>query len=470
LLAVIMIFSFTSCANARNTTLLTYEDMTYSAEEFSFLLSATKGYYAYAYSNYYSVDITTNEEIWTTKGSDNLTFAEALKNDTLNTAKIFLLTNYYCKELNLEVVDQTVIQKVDKLIEEITTAFNGKDLLAIELAQYGITIDQLREYYLNQERTGLLMDYWYGEGGPMAITESKVQEKFLADYKKFDVMIYNYTTTDEDGNKIPYYFNDITDSEARTYFDENYLKVQQIAFTKKDTNGNDLSDEEKAKAKDDAEAAFDEITAGTITFENKAVELEDNYDENIITEGDMTEAFMTSVTGMALDQIELIETEYAFYIVKKITTIDEDFNDIIDDIKEEMSNSRVKTIAEEKLAMVKSGDEKFEKDGDDAIYEFSADNLYKASDINSEELEKIINDTAVGEYSTYDDGTGYYIIKKTELTVEDIDSVYETIETELINNSYYEYIRTFFESVTINQEELDKFDAATAEFFEYYSY
>lgn len=466
LLAAIMMFSITACTN-RSTTLLTYEDMTFSAEEYSFALAVTKGYYIDKYLSNYSQDMSTNTEIWGQLATEDLTFAEVVNKETLDTAKVFLLTNYFCKKFDLSVTDEKTIENIDNLMEQFTTDFGGKDRLAIEIAQYGITVDQLREFYMNQARTQVLMDYWYGKDGQMKITDSEVQEKFLADYQKFDIMTYSYTKADDNQKQIPYYYNDITDEQAREYFNDKYVKVQHILFNTVDTDGEKLSDEEIKLAEKNANDAYNAIKSGEVTFDDTAKENNDFYEEYVFTGEEMFDEYKNAILTMKNDEIQLVKTDYGFYIIKKLATTDEDFTKKIELIKKKISDERTKTNADEMLAKLKNGEVEFKDGGEDAAYSFEDNNLYQSGYIKDLKFDKVINETKVGEYSNYDNGSYYYIIKKNEIKAEDLDtqdagSLKDYIYNYLIEEAFFKYMNAQFDSVTVNQEELDKFDVVTA--------
>ena len=60
------------------------------------------------------------------------------------------------------------------------------------------------------------------------------------------------------------------------------------------------------------------------------------------------------------------------------------------------------------------------------------------------------------------DKYGVYIIKRVDTTEEDFNSKYSAVESTLIDEAYVEYLDSFVDSVTVNEEELAKYDINTA--------
>lgn len=469
LLTVTMMFSLAACTQARSA-VLTYEGNTLSTAQYAFALAGRKGEIEDQYSSYYGSDISSNAEFWA-QTVENGTLADAVESGILDYCKLMLVVNKLCKDYNIEITDETTLADIDTMMETITTDFGGEDALAIALAEYGITKEELKEYYKTYERINLLKDYWYGDNGSMKIPESEVNEKFLKDYFKIDFMSFSYNTTNTEDETVAYYFDEITDAEARTYFDTNYVKVQHILYMTVDTSGNALSDEKVALAEQNATESFNSIVAGTTTFDDESVDNEDSGKEYVFTYEAMADEFEAASFEMAVGDVRLVKTKYGYHIIKKFATNDADFTSKLEAVKNTMSYARTKANAEEMLAKVNAGTAEFADGGDDADYKFYADNIFTSGDIGDDDLEEQITSMAVGEYKLVDMGSsyGYYLFHRTEITLDDIADYYDTIEGDLISTAFYAYIEAYFPSITTVDEEIAKFDITTITSFPVYS-
>ncbi len=96
--------------------------------------------------------------------------------------------------------------------------------------------------------------------------------------------------------------------------------------------------------------------------------------------------------------------------------------------------------------------------------------IFTDGDFGVKEFEEKIKAMNVGDYELIDMGEiyGYYVIKKTELKSEDIEDYYDIIEEELTNTAFYAYLESFFPSVSINEEEVAKYDITTINPFPIY--
>lgn len=473
LTALILMFSLTACSKARPT-ILTYEGNTFSSAQYAFALAERKGQIVDQFASYSGKDVSSDEEFWNTVISDDQSYAEAVKTGTLEYCKIMLLTEYFCEKYDLKITDDTAITNLDSIMDKAKTEFGGEDLLSIELAKYGITIEQLRNYYEGYERYMLLREYWYGENGTKKIPESEVKAEFLENYYKIDMMYYGYYTKNDKQQDVPIVYEDITDKQAKEYFDENYVKVQHILYMTVDTNQQPLSDEKVAEAKKNANDAYNAIINGEATFEEKTKDNQDSGTEYVFTHGNMVKEFEEAAFEMKPDDIRLVETEYGLHIIKKLAIGNEDFEEKTDEVKQVISQKRIGEKANDMYEKLKSGEAEFVDGGEDAAYTYTPDIIFTEGEIN-EDIIKIVSEMKTGEVYLYPivssgNDYGYYLLKKADLEDKDLESRYSTVEDKLVTNAFEEYMKAHYDSITVNQEELDKFDVVTTVSFPYFSY
>ncbi|PKM63310.1 MAG: hypothetical protein CVU97_01020 [Firmicutes bacterium HGW-Firmicutes-21] len=467
IISAVLLLTFSACAKAQPV-LLSYEGMTFSSAQYAFALAERKGQIVDSYYDYTGKDVSSDLTFWQTM-SDGKPYSEVAENGALEFCKLIIITDYFCNLYKLEIIDETVIKDLDKLMEDIINDFGGEDLLSIELAKYGITIKELRHYYESYERIKLLKDYWYGEKGDMKIPESKVKASFLENYYKVDVMFYSFFDSSNQFKMD----KEITEEEAREYFDEKYVKVQHILYSTVDRSGNALSDEEVALAKQKATEAYNAIIAGEASFEDKKADNEDSGTEYVFTYGAMVDEFEEASFEMAVGDIRLVETEFGFHIINKLEIDDKDFEGKLAEVNKAISKDRMTAVAEAMYQKLLSGKAEFVKSEDDAEYYFFPDAVFTDGEMNGDELEDLITEMEIGEivlhkivYQGVE--SGYYIIRRTELTDVDVNNNYKEVEDKLINEAFYIYIETFFDSIVVNQEEFDKFDIITTVSFPYY--
>ena len=186
------------------------------------------------------------------------------------------------------------------------------------------------------------------------------------------------------------------------------------------------------------------------------------------------EQFEEASFEMAVGEIRVVETKFGMHIINKLATDDEDYAKKADIIKESISKERMTANVNDMFEKLKNGEIAFEEGGEDADYIFIADTVFTKGEID-EALEQVIIELDIDDIYLYElvySGVtyGYYIVKRTALVDEDISTVYATVEKELIDEAFYAYIESFFESVTVDQEELNKFDVVATVSFPFYTY
>lgn len=459
LLAAITVLSLSACKESMPV-MFTFKDMTMSSGMFAFALAERKGQVVDYYSSYNGVDISSDEKFWNQLNGEK-TLAESLKEYTVELCKNILIADYYCKQFGLKIEDETAIEELDGFMQNAIDNFGGEDELALELAKYGMTIEQLRDYYSYYYKYQLLLNYWYGENGTMKIPAAEVRDRLINNYYKVDTAFFSYNTTDENYNSVPYVDKSITDAQAKEYFNKNYVKVQHILYMTVDTNEKPLSDEEVAKAKQEAQETYDAIKAGRVNFDDKMKEKSDSSAEMLFTYGEMESEFEKASFEMKTDEVRLVETKYGWHIIKKLATTDSDFGKKEDEVRETMSKEKIAASANEMFEQIKAGKTEFKEGGDNALYKFASGSVIaKAStDANTQKIIEAIESINVGEYKLLEiEDQGYYIIRKSEFDDTDLSNYYSTIEDEMKQEKYFAYMETFYDSVTVNQEELAKYD------------
>lgn len=126
----------------------------------------------------------------------------------------------------------------------------------------------------------------------------------------------------------------------------------------------------------------------------------------------------------------------------------------------------LKLKAEELVKKLSSNELKFEdiqKDTEDDSFKTYPDGYI----VKTEEFELSGLDLEIGEFAVSPVEGGVYIITRNSLNESDLSEYYESTETELINDSFYELIKQYFPMIETNTAELSKYDIVTAEVFDW---
>ena len=409
LLAAAMLFSFCACASgAEKTVLFSYEGTDFYSGTFSYMLSSEKAYYEqqFAYINYYYSGANLG---WSSVLDEEtgMTYADAVWESLVLNAKRMVIVNHLLKQYNLKLTDESAVSTIEGYIEQDMEDYGDGNEYGLNLfyADYGVDIDMVRDYYLNNASLSVLRDYLYGDNG-----------------------------------------------------------IQ-----------NPLPDDQIAVKKAEAQELYDRIVAGETTFDDNYSKSEDGGsttypDGYVFTYDEMVEEFEEAAFEMEVGEYRLVETSNGWHIMCKEELEDDDIEgtSISGSTKIETACKTAltkKLIGEQAAAFyeqIKSGEAEFADGGDDAAYAYDAGTVFKTGE-SDEALEEAALALKTGETALVTvDAYGVYIIKRVDTTDEDFNAKYSAVESTLIDEAYVEYLDSFVDSVTVNEEELAKYDINTA--------
>ena len=477
LLAAAMLFSFCACASgAEKTVLFSYEGTDFYSGTFSYMLSSEKAYYEqqFAYINYYYSGANLG---WSSVLDEEtgMTYADAVWESLVLNAKRMVIVNHLLKQYNLKLTDESAVSTIEGYIEQDMEDYGDGNEYGLNLfyADYGVDIDMVRDYYLNNASLSVLRDYLYGDNGIQKIAADAVRESFDEQYYKVESIFFNYyTDTGSTTLKTP---EGVTDEAIAEYFKENYVKVRHILFKTVDDSRNPLPDDQIAVKKAEAQELYDRIVAGETTIDDNYSKSEDGGsttypDGYVFTYDEMVEEFEEAAFEMEVGEYRLVETSNGWHIMCKEELEDDDIEgtSISGSTKIETACKTAltkKLIGEQAAAFyeqIKSGEAEFADGGDDAAYAYDAGTVFKTGE-SDEALEEAALALKTGETALVTvDAYGVYIIKRVDTTDEDFNAKYSAVESTLIDEAYVEYLDSFVDSVTVNEEELAKYDINTA--------
>ncbi len=477
-LVIALMLSFCSCGVlSGGDVVMRYGDKTLNESDYLYIASIVKDNVVYYYQYYlYQMTGTVYQEADILKQSfseDGKTVSDYIKEAIDETAKRVLIIEHLCDEAGLTITDESSINEISTYVDELEYAYGGKDLFEIELAKMGFVRSSIERYERYNYLLNLYSDFRYGDNGVAKIPESSVTEKFLSEYFSFEGCIYSFLTEDKDGNNTQYIF-DLTDDEIKTYFYENYVKVNHVLYKTVDATGKELSKEEVEKAKSDAESALAAIQSGEKTLDDFKHATDDSGYTYTFTKGKMVKEFEELSFDLEIGAVGIAKTQYGYHVIEKLELSDTDLFGTTDadgntkgsikvSVAAAMSADKIRFEANECFEKLKSGelDGFVKEDKDYYFYEKPA--VTTDGKTNYSDLEKAIKDAKVGEYILKEiSNDGVFIVKKLELKADDItEEIYSTIEDTLINDAFYQYILSFNDDIEINNEVISRFDVAS---------
>ncbi|MBO5870001.1 MAG: peptidylprolyl isomerase [Clostridia bacterium] len=481
LLVVLMLFSFASCGKDNDVVsgdnsevVMSYGDYTLSEKDFMYIVSTFKSQMVSYYQSYLSSygASYSDSDILEMQMSEDKTIGEYIKEVSIEFAQQLLIFEQLCADSGITITDQSDIDSINNALEDMEVAYGGTDLFEIELARLGITRSAIERYMRANVYYTLVHDYRYGENGTAAIPAESVYEEFVNNYYHYDGALYAYADY-QTGEAYTFEFDE---EEIKSFFDAEFVKVRHILYKNTDSKNQKLSENEIAEKKNKAESALASIQSGEKTLDDFKAETEDSGYEYVFTYGSMVKPFEEASFEMKVGDVRLVETEFGYHIIEKLEKTEEDYvGKVGEDGKTKggykdaaiaaMSAKQIRAEALETMDKLSKGElEKYPEQTDaKKYYIYMKPSFIKKNDAQNAEFVKIIGDIEEGKFQDKEfvsDGT--YIIRHLPISKEDITSeIYTSIEDELAMSAFGEYVQSFYDKITVNNELIDKFDIKT---------
>lgn len=312
-LIVLIIFYLIYLSISMGFTVVTIDDVEYSKADLNMQLYNLK--YSYFGKESYEISDATLDEQLT---SLNMTVGEYLKQQAVEELKILTAVERIAEDNNISLSDEDY-EELEENKEEVISNVGGKSEFKKLLRKNNITEAAYDKfYYINK-----LYD--------------KVFEELYSSGKKNDL------TTEE------------KESAKEEYF-EKYLKIQQIVLAKIDVStGSDLSDTIINQKETLANSILTEAINGA-DFEDLIIKYSEEAQEKgnntyYYAKGDLLENIESVVVSLGTGSVsDVIETDYAFHIVKRLELDDsklENYYDIVrnnklvDDIQDMIEDYKI---------------------------------------------------------------------------------------------------------------------------------
>ena len=312
-LIILIIFYLIYLSISLGFTVVTIDDTKFTKADLNMQLYNLK--YSYFGKESYEIsDATLDEQIT----SLNMTVGEYLKQQAVEELKILTAVEKIAEENNISLSDEEY-DEFEEYKEEVISNVGGNYEFKKLLRKNNITEAAYDKfYYINK-----LYD--------------KVYQELYSSGKKNDL-----TNEEKESAKEEYY--------------EKYLKIQQIVLAKIDVStGNDLSDTIINQKATLANSILTEARNGT-DFEDLIIKYSEEAQEKgnntyYYAKGDLLENIESVVVGLGTGSIsDVIETDYAFHIVKRLELDDsklENYYDIVrnnklvDDIQDMIEDYKI---------------------------------------------------------------------------------------------------------------------------------
>lgn len=450
LLCAVLMLSLCAC---NSVDIATYEGLSLDSSMYALHLAVEKRAIEEYMYYYYEVDISSIPAFWDEyyDEENQITWTDYIQTEFCN----MLVAMKFCKDHGISVTDESISSEIDDLVQDYIDEAGSKDLLNLELAEYGADYDMLVEYLRSYQYISLMQDYLVSDG-TLAASDAEVME-YLADYWNFDYILYQ---TVDSSNK-PLVDEDITDEQAEEFFLSEYVTVKHILYLTQN-----LSEEKQTEKKNKAESALAAIQSGEKEFDDFTSDNEDSNIQYTFTYGEMVSEFENAAYEMEAGETRVVKTAYGYHLMLKEELDEAAFDDMKDDVKAALTASRIKAKAQEMLEKLENGEAEFKKSEDKAYTYGEGMVVHNEDDSLGEELYNLFKSTEVGGYFMYQYGSyGYYIFKRVEFDSDDVDKYKDSISDTILGEKFTKYITELAKSVEINEEEIAKYDIKTVRSF-----
>jgi len=195
-MALILCLTVNGCTRTGDA-VMTYGDSQITENEFRYYLSYYKGVFLDSFTDMKDIPS------YYRKTLDNgQTMEEYLHQTVVDNVSMTLICMELFDKEDLAVSENMKKQISDNLEQLVEDYANGDEkALNAELAAFGVNIDMLQNIYINQEKSGFLFDYLYGDSGTEKVTDAERQAYFEENYCRMQHIYinnaYQYVLTEE---------------------------------------------------------------------------------------------------------------------------------------------------------------------------------------------------------------------------------------------------------------------------------
>ncbi|MEF9991938.1 MAG: peptidylprolyl isomerase [Romboutsia sp.] len=194
---------------------------------------------------------------------------------------------------------------------------------------------------INKEYDGLMTN--------IEQTFSMTKDEFLKKFKLTEEVVKTDLEKEIIASKYMAKVSEVSDEEVKNYYDKNkneflQVKASHILLKKVDDEGNDLSEEEVKKNKEEAQKILDNVKAGgdftALAKEySQDVSASNGGDLGFFSKGQMVEEFEKAAFGLKVGEIsnKIVESKFGYHIIKKTDEQYEELENIQEELKKNLS-------------------------------------------------------------------------------------------------------------------------------------
>lgn len=319
-LAVVMLFSFCSCAEGdkpetgkssnADISVMSYEGNVISSGLYAYILSSKKTDFLYIIeSTYGSGYATDSESFWNTvpNDGDSRNYGERVISDINDYCRMLLVSDKLC--LNYSVcLSNEYIDEINSAIDENIFFYGSEKAFEERLKPYGLDIKALKAYYEREYKIVSLKNVLYGNGGIYQIGSEEV----------------NRTTAD------------------------NYVKLKHVYFKGEDSKA----------LKEKANGLVEKLNAGEIKFSDLQKETEDSfyesYPDGYVVE---REEYEKSGLGIKIGEFAVSEIDGGVYIITRDSLSESDLTEYYEATETKLINDSFYKLVNQYFPLIEANNE-----------------------------------------------------------------------------------------------------------------
>ncbi len=310
---VCVLSAFAGCAKSGDA-VMTYKKYSISEDMYRYWLISWKNNFVENYS-----DIEDTDEYWNSpvsEGSDQ-TNGEYVRSNIETRIRYYLIGQALFDEYNLS-LDKDAKVKIKGYVDDKIAYYGGRSACNSALEKtYGISLATLEKIYTFEEKYLTVFNYLYGSDGKLSATAQEIDDYYHNYYAraKYVMFLKDCKKKYDENGKV------VTDSEGHVVYE-------------------DLTDEEKAQVKQDAQTVFDDVKADKKFdkyndamdyymekyMEEHVSDILETYPNGFYITADEYLVHTAAVTEAVFDmedgEVRFVENESCYFVIKKYPLID----------------------------------------------------------------------------------------------------------------------------------------------------
>ena len=242
-------------------------------------------------SNYLSQNsLTESDETWDAEYDDKLTLGEYIQTSTVQSLVSSVTWRAQFDRLGLSFTDEEKATIEDN-IKVMLDGAGGDEAVRQTLKEYGMDYDEFMQMvYYDPQKVLKVVQYYFGQQGLEPVSREEILE----------------------------------------YFTDNYVRCKHILISTVDENGAMLTGQDMTNANKKAQSVFEQAKkANDADFDKLIAQYNDDEgvsaypDGYVFTTGEMVDEFEKAAFDMEVGETRLIQSDYGFHIMRKLTLEDE---------------------------------------------------------------------------------------------------------------------------------------------------